>query len=668
MKPEYAQTTRIQFFKSADYYGMSEVYEDLYHKSTNNINVKNLIPIIKDKRNMLIAIRCIKANKGADTAGIDGITFSQMLKSNSIDELHHKVCELIDDYKSSGVRRVYIPKSNGKLRPLGIPNAIDKLVQQMIKQVLEPYCEGKFYKHSYGFRPTRGVGEAIARCHHLVVNARCTYCVDIDIKGFFDNVHHNRLIKQMWNLGIRDKQVLMLVKKIIKSPVDGVIPTKGTPQGGVLSPLLSNIFLNELDHWVAKQWEDFQSHCHSNKTKDEFYKELQYKNKSPNPNYIPGKKTKGNSKYIRKWKTLKTGFIVRYADDFKIFTSNYKEAIKWFHGVKQFIEKRLHLEISETKSKIINLRKMKSKFLGFELKAIDTKQKYKKRRTNVKNKGNKSRCILQVRVSRDKLNEMVGKYRTLLNSLLKQGANKPQIMKRINTTIMGWQNYCQLSTYTSKDMGEVHYRIFGKLKRLATYHGKLKKISLKEAKKRSELINRKYSEYNGKTFISVEGIVLCPIWAIKQKRLAQRNPNISPYIRDDLVNYWYKELKWDNSAGRRLIENYCNSQWVNSLVSVHALSLYTSQYGNCPVTNLPLSEGFEIHHKVAKKDGGEDHYQNLVLINPLAHKLLHAKTDETIMKYIGLIKNFGGKINKSYTNELRKKLHLNQIRVTAMTQ
>lgn len=472
----------------------------------------------------------------------------------------------------------------------------------------------------------------------------------------------------MWNLGIRDKQVLMLVKKIIKSPVDGVIPTKGTPQGGVLSPLLSNIFLNELDHWVAKQWEDFQSHCHSNKTKDEFYKELQYKNKSPNPNYIPGKKTKGNSKYIRKWKTLKTGFIVRYADDFKIFTSNYKEAIKWFHGVKQFIEKRLHLEISEAKSKIINLRKMKSKFLGFELKAIDTKQKYKKRRTNVKNKGNKSRCILQVRVSRDKLNEMVGKYRTLLNSLLKQGANKPQIMKRINTTIMGWQNYCQLSTYPSKDMGEVHYRIFGKLKRLATYHGKLKKISLKEAKKRSELINRKYSEYNGKTFISVEGIVLCPIWAIKQKRLAQRNPNISPYIRDDLVNYWYKELKWDNSAGRRLIENYCNSQWVNSLVSVHALSLYTSQYGNCPVTNLPLSEGFEIHHKVAKKDGGEDHYQNLVLINPLAHKLLHAKTDETIMKYIGLIKNFGGKINKSYTNELRKKLHLNQIRVTAMTQ
>lgn len=211
MKPEYARNvTRMQFFKSADYYNMSKVYEDLYLKSSKNINVKNLIPTIKDKRNMLIAIRCIKSNTGADTAGIDGITFTELLQSHSTEELHQMVCNLIDNYETTGVRRVFIPKKNGKLRPLGIPNAIDKLVQQMIKQVLEPYCEGKFYKHSYGFRPTRQIGEVIARCHHLVINARCEYCVDIDIKGFFDNVHHNRLMKQIWNIGIRDKRVLML--------------------------------------------------------------------------------------------------------------------------------------------------------------------------------------------------------------------------------------------------------------------------------------------------------------------------------------------------------------------------------------------------------------------------------------------------------------------------
>lgn len=248
MKPEYTKNlTRMQFFKSADYYGMSKVYEDLYLKSIKNINVKNLMSIIKDKRNMLIAIRCMKSNTGAETAGIDGITFTELLQSHSTDELHQMVCKLIDNYETLGVRRVFIAKKNEKLRLLGIPNSIDKLIQQMIKQVLEPYCEGKFYKHSYGFRPTRQIGEVIARCHHLVINARCEYCVDIDIKGFFDNVHSNRLMKQIWNIGIRDKRVLMLIKKIIKAPVDGVVPTKGIPQGGVLSPLLSNIVLNELD-------------------------------------------------------------------------------------------------------------------------------------------------------------------------------------------------------------------------------------------------------------------------------------------------------------------------------------------------------------------------------------------------------------------------------------
>ena len=442
MKPEYTKNlTRMQFFKSADYYGMSKVYEDLYLKSIKNINVKNLMSIIKDKRNMLIAIRCMKSNTGAETAGIDGITFTELLQSHSTDELHQMVCKLIDNYETLGVRRVFIAKKNEKLRLLGIPNSIDKLIQQMIKQVLEPYCEGKFYKHSYGFRPTRQIGEVIARCHHLVINARCEYCVDIDIKGFFDNVHSNRLMKQIWNIGIRDKRVLMLIKKIIKAPVDGVVPTKGIPHGGVLYPLLSNIVLNELDQWVASQWEEFQKHCDSNKAPGEFIKELQYKKKIPNPNYNPKRKVKGNIKYFKKWKTLKTGYIVRYADDFKIFTPNYKEAIKWFNGIKQFIEKRLHLEISEEKSKIVNLKKSKSNFLGFELKIVNTKRKHKERRTNVKNKSSKTKYILQVRVSKEKICEMSREFKESLKLLVKDANNSSKIIGRLNAKILVWQNY-----------------------------------------------------------------------------------------------------------------------------------------------------------------------------------------------------------------------------------
>ena len=106
MKPEYTKNlTRMQFFKSADYYGMSKVYEDLYLKSIKNINVKNLMSIIKDKRNMLIAIRCMKSNTGAETAGIDGITFTELLQSHSTDELHQMVCKLIDNYEDINLIR-----------------------------------------------------------------------------------------------------------------------------------------------------------------------------------------------------------------------------------------------------------------------------------------------------------------------------------------------------------------------------------------------------------------------------------------------------------------------------------------------------------------------------------------------------------------------------------
>lgn len=655
LQPEYANLTRIQFFKSADYYKASEIYESLYNKGKKNINVKNLIPLIKDKRNMLIAIRCIKANSGAETAGIDGIKFSKLLQENSIDTLHEKVCNSIDNYETQGVRRVYIPKANGKMRPLGIPNAIDKLIQQMIKQVLEPYCEAKFFRHSYGFRPTRSIGEVMARCHHLVANARTTYCVDVDIKGFFDNVHHNKLIKQMWNMGIRDKQVLMLVKKILKAPVDGVIPTKGTPQGGILSPLLSNIVLNDLDQWVAGQWEDFQNHTESNKAPSEFRKELMYRKKTPNPNYIPNKKVKGNTKWISKWKTLKAGYIVRYADDFKIFTTSYQESVRWFNAVKEYLKKRLSLDISEEKSKIVNLKKSKSTFLGFELKAINTYKKHKVRRTNVKDRTDKYRYKLQIRLSQKKIDDMVRTAKDLLKNVIIQG-NPTKAISRYNVTVMGWQNYVQLGTYPSDDMNKVYYRVSGRLKRLENYHGKIKSIKIQDAMHRSTLIQSRYSDYHGMTHISNDGIVLCPIWAIKQKKLAQRNPNISPYVRKDLVKQWYKELEWDNSLGLKIIENYCANQWVNTLVSIHALSLYTAQYGRCPVTELPLEEGFEIHHKIPKSIGGTDKYHNLVMLNTDAHKLVHAKDKETRKKYADRIRNQGGIVNHETLKRLRKKL------------
>ena len=136
----------------------------------------------------------------------------------------------------------------------------DRLIQQCIKQVMEPICEAKFSNNSYGFRPGRSSEQAIQRSYCLMQLTKLHYVIEFDIKGFFDNVNHPKLIKQIWAMGIRDKHLIWIIRQILKAPIkmpDGSMsfPDKGTPQGGIISPLLANIVLNELDHWVESQWQ-----------------------------------------------------------------------------------------------------------------------------------------------------------------------------------------------------------------------------------------------------------------------------------------------------------------------------------------------------------------------------------------------------------------------------
>ena len=164
----------------------------------------------------------------------------------------------------------------------------------------------------------------MAQCYRMIQKQNLHFVVDIDIKGFFDNVNHSKLIRQMWAMGIRDKRLICIIKQMLKAPIvlpDGsmIYPTKGTPQGGILSPLLVNIVLNELDWWISSQWETMPTHKQ--------FKISSSSNGTPNRGYIYN--------IFKNKTTLKEMYIVRYADDFKIFCRKRSDADKIFIAVKK---------------------------------------------------------------------------------------------------------------------------------------------------------------------------------------------------------------------------------------------------------------------------------------------------------------------------------------------
>ena len=211
---------------------------------------------------IVTAVHNIKSNKGSKTAGVDEIkmdSYLQMPKQELIDLIQRK----FHKYQPKPARRVYIPKSNGKQRPLGIPSAIDRVVQECMRIVLEPICEAQFYPHSYGFRPYRAQKHAIRDIVN-VINAGCrspdqpVWAVEGDIKGCFDNINHRLLLQKLWRMGIHDKRVLSIIKAMLKAGYieSGIYyaTTIGSPQGSILSPLLSNVYLNDFDWYIGRSY------------------------------------------------------------------------------------------------------------------------------------------------------------------------------------------------------------------------------------------------------------------------------------------------------------------------------------------------------------------------------------------------------------------------------
>jgi RNA-directed DNA polymerase len=253
-----------------------------------------LMEIIVERQNMLRAYRRVLANKGAP--GVDGMTVGQLKSFLKRCWPKIKQALLNGTYKPLPVRRKEIPKPNGGKRPLGIPAVVDRLIQQAIAQVLQPLWDPTFSDKSFGFRPGRSAHDAMACAKTYVVDGY-RYIVDIDLEKFFDQVNHDKLMSRLATR-VHDKRVLKLIRRFLTSGVmiGGLVsPTdRGTPQGGPLSPLLSNIVLDQLD------------------------KELEQ----------------------RKLR------FVRYADDCVIYVRSKRAAERVMNSISRFITRKLHLKVN----------------------------------------------------------------------------------------------------------------------------------------------------------------------------------------------------------------------------------------------------------------------------------------------------------------------------------
>ena len=445
--------------------------------------------LLKSKSAKLLAVRRVtQINKGKKTAGVDGV------KSLSSTQRLKLANELNLSEKSKPVRRIWIPKpGKTEKRPLGIPTMTDRAKQALAKLVLEPEWEAKFEPNSYGFRPARSCQDAI-RAIHTAINHKNAYVLDADIKGCFDNIDHVALLEKL--------RTFPKLRKVIKGwlragVMEGNVfqaTRNGTPQGGIISPLLANVALHGLEYETKEALLEYLL---------KYYKEY-----------------KGQANKERAKRAL---HIIRYADDFVMIHESKEIILK----AKEFVEKwfeHIGLKLSNEKTRITYTLKNKEKeksgfdFLGFQIIQYPNNKRARKYITIAKPSfGSQKR------------------HKKLISIIFKQSAaaTQKELIEKLNPIIRGWCNYFR-SGASSKTFGYMNYFMFHKLWKWARW---------RHPNKGLRWIKSKYFRgYKRDTwsFITPDNIRLvrhCEFYIKRHVKIIGTN---TPY--DGNLNYWAKRL------------------------------------------------------------------------------------------------------------------------------
>lgn len=605
---------------------LNKLLQDIYLKTKENYesdiksNFTGILEIIASEANIITSIHKIKANKGSHTAGIDEKEIDDYL-NKGFDEVIEIVRAKLYDYNPSMVRRVWIPKpGKSEKRPLGIPTIIDRIIQECVRNIIEPIAEAQFFEHSYGFRPMRSADMAIARIKHINFHAKCYWVVEGDIKGFFDNIDHNTMINSLWNLGIRDKRVLSIIKQMLKAGVmDECSKSElGTPQGGIISPLLANIYLNRFDNFMTGDFER---------------KKLKK----------PYSRRDSEISAMRKHSNLKTCYYVRYADDWVILTDSQEDAKRLKFKAKKYLHDTLKLDLSEEKTLITNVCSRPIKFLGVEIRMVKKNGKWVNKVSPESERFKRkmkdlSREIFYIR-----------KTSTLDADRLIENIN------RVNSIIVGLINYysmCdQISVVIRKYAWLLKYTAYKSLKR---YGGQWTR-----ANEVSNLIGLHYGHKANIPAIKYKDMYIgvTDINFAKWDNPRCKNQNETPYTPEGRELYNKRMRK----KGLKVRTDEVNSTTHAFYIRMSKNPLYNFEYfmnrpytynrdkGKCKICGGYVEPNEARFHHVDKKlpMNQMNKVKNLITVHQYCHDLIHSNTESTSLseKTLKNIEKYRNKFN-----------------------